>query len=242
MNHVFTSNFSGALRGLIDEKHALGVQYDSYDPILSQFDKFCVDKYPEETSLTQEMVLNWVTLLPGESFGHLKKRATVARQLAKYIWRHGGTAYILPDGYVGKDARYNPHIFTREELAALFHVMDHCKPCKQYPFYHYVVPVMFRMIYTCGLRPSEARLLTTLDVDLQCGKILIREAKGHKDRVVVLSADMLELCRKYMVKRQLYYPDSEMFFPNYMGRAYSDVWMEKTFRKMWDRTGINTNT
>ena len=240
MNYEFKSNFGEALNGLVAEKHALGIKYESYQAKLIQFDSFCSNEYPEETVLNQELVLNWVTLWPNETFANLKKRATVVRQLAKYLWRHGIPSFVLPEGFVGKSPRYNPHIFTKAELSSLFHVMDHCKPCKQYPFYHYVVPVIFRMIYTCGLRPGEALSLKTTDVNLRTGEILIREAKGHKDRIVVLSLDMLGLCRKYFDRRQLYYPQSDVFFPNYLGKAYSAPWIEKTFEKMWRKTGIKT--
>ena len=34
------------------------------------------------------------------------------------------------------------------------------------PYRHQIMPVIFPMIYMCGLRPSEARLLRVSDVDL----------------------------------------------------------------------------
>ncbi len=45
------------------------------------------------------------------------------------------------------------------ELAALFAATDRCRYCSEVPFRHLVMPVLFRTIYACGLRCSEARLL-----------------------------------------------------------------------------------
>lgn len=241
MSRVFVSNFKYFIEGLIAEKRALGLKYVRNESELRRIDAFCAKEYPDETVLNQKIVMDWVSLQPDERMGKLHKRATAIRQLAKYIWRQGIEAYILPDGFTGKMARYNPHIYTKQELSSLFHVMDHCKPCKHYPFYHFVVPVIYRLIYTCGLRPGEALTLKAADVNLQTGEILIREAKGHKDRIVVLSFDMLELCRKYYAKMRIFYPHAEVFFPNYLGKAYSVPWIEKTFVKMWKRTGIKAN-
>ena len=46
------------------------------------------------------------------------------------------------------------------------------------------MPVLFRTIYGCGLRASEARLLRVADVDIDTGVLQIRDAKGGKDRQV----------------------------------------------------------
>jgi integrase/recombinase XerD len=47
---------------------------------------------------------------------------------------------------------------------------------------HLVMPVLFRTIYACGLRLSEARLLRPDDVDTDAGVLQVRGAKGGKDR------------------------------------------------------------
>jgi integrase len=44
-------------------------------------------------------------------------------------------------------------------LAALFAQTDRCCYCSEVPFRHLVMLVLFRTIYACGLRLSEARLL-----------------------------------------------------------------------------------
>lgn len=57
MNYKFKSNFGEAINGLVEEKHALGIKYESYKAKLVQFDSFCSNEYPEETILNQELDL-----------------------------------------------------------------------------------------------------------------------------------------------------------------------------------------
>ena len=45
-----------------------------------------------------------------------------------------------------------------------------------------------------------ARLLNVEDVDLENGKLAIRQSKGNKDRNVIMSEAVLDLCRIYHTK------------------------------------------
>ena len=118
----------------------------------------------------------------------LHSLAAPVRELARWLGRRGVAAYVLPAGALPRPARYVPHIYTDQELAALFTQTDRCHYDSQVPFRHLVMPVLFRTIYACGLRASEARLLRFDDVDLDAGVLTIRDGKGGKDRQVPVSA------------------------------------------------------
>lgn len=75
--------------------------------------------------------------------------------------------------------------------------------------------VIFRLIYCCGLRISEARTLKQEDVELKNGRVRILEAKGHKNRFVYLADDLAELLQEYMaVMKTVYDCQSDWFFPS----------------------------
>ena len=105
-------------------------------------------------------------------------------------------AYVLPAGTLPRPARYVPHIYTDQELAALFAPTDRCRYSAEVPFRHLIMPVLFRTIYACGLRVSEARLLRPGDVDTGTGVLQIRDAKGGKDRQVPVSGPLREQARR----------------------------------------------
>ena len=120
------------------------------------------------------------------------------RELARWLGRRGVPAYVLPAGALPRPARYVPHIYTDQELAALFAQTDRCHYDSQVPFRHLVMPVLFRTIYACGLRASEARLLRFGDVDLVRGVLTIRDAKGGKDRQVPVSEPLRDRLADYL--------------------------------------------
>ena len=77
------------------------------------------------------------------------------RQLALYMTRLGIPAYVLPKNTTPKVPRYTPHIFSNNEIAALFKQADACHYCAEVPLRHRIMPVLFRLLYGCGLRISE---------------------------------------------------------------------------------------
>ena len=59
------------------------------------------------------------------------------------------------------------------------------------------MPLLFRMLYGCGLRISEALALLKSDVDLKDGVLHIRHGKNDRERIVPMSVSLTEECRKY---------------------------------------------
>ena len=74
------------------------------------------------------------------------------------------------------------------------------------------MPVLFRTIYACGLRCSEARLLRVRDVDIEIGVLQIRDAKGGKDRQLPVSEPLRERFAEYHATLAGQ-PGWEWFFP-----------------------------
>ena len=185
--------------------------------------------------------MHWAELRPSEQSATLSNRIIPIRQLGKYMQRTGIQAFVIPDGLTGKRNKCVPRLFTYEELSLFFKATDCLKYSGYDPLRHLVGPVMFRLIYTCGLRPIEARRLMTSDVDFETGTIYIRESKGHKDRVIVASEEMLTLCRSYRKKIISINQDSDYFFPSHNGRMYSRYLLDKMFKQCWNSASILPN-
>jgi len=238
MTSMFSSNFKGYLDDFIRQKHALGFPYQSSERKLKAFDRFCIEHYPRETKLTKEMTMHWAEQLPDEHVNTLIRRITPIRQFAKYLNSLGTEAYVIPSGIPAKGIRYVPHIYTQQELKAFFRALDQCNYNKNYPARHLIVPVIFRVLYCCGLRSSEVLGLRVEDVDLTTGKLAIRQSKGHKDRTVMMSEDVLNLCRIYHERISFVFPERTYFFPNHRCHHYGRDFLDRTFHEFWDKTGI----
>ena len=75
------------------------------------------------------------------------------------------------------------------------------------------MPVIFRMIYMCGLRLSEARLLKVADVNLEDGVLTINHSKKDNSRLVPMSNTLTERCRDFAKKVHPYEVVEDYFFP-----------------------------
>jgi integrase len=183
--------------------------------------------------------MKWAELRPDENANGLKRRIVPIRELAKYMNRIDVKAYVIPINFVRKTARYIPHIFTKNELHSFFSATDKVKYNRLCPTRHFVISVIFRVIYCCALRPSEALTLKTSNVDLRDGRLIIKDSKGYKDRIVAFSEELLILCKKYHEKVHLMIPESEYFFPNPQGKAYSPSHLYRLFFYCWKLAGIS---
>lgn len=115
------------------------------------------------------------------------------------------------------------------------------EPNKREPFIAEIAPVMYRLIYTCGLRPNEGRTLEYANVNLDIGELLITNTKRAKDRIVVMSDDMLNLCRTYDKTRNVFGGNSLYLFPSKDGEAFSSRQLASTFVKAWSRAVSSPN-
>jgi len=235
----YSSAFAPHIVGLIEQKRALGYKYDSQPDILRRFDAFCMERHPKETAITHELMLDWATKRPSEHPATLQGRITPVKELAKYMVRLGHEAFILPKGMMPRVPRYMPHIYSNDELKRIFAQTDRCHYCCEVPYRHLVMPVYFRLLYSCGLRLSEARLLKVADVDLIEGVITITNAKLDKHRQLPVLPEMLERLKSYHQNVHVLSSPEDWFFPGYGGKPMTMGNVEKNLRKFLWQAGIS---
>ena len=101
------------------------------------------------------------------------------------------------------------------------------------------MPVFFRMIYMCGLRVSEARLLKVADVDLESGILTIHQSKKDNSRLVPMSTSLTKRCRYYSKIVHPYPVSEDYYFPALDGKPMTIGNVYKNFRKFLWRAGIS---
>lgn len=228
MSMNFGSRFGTDLENMIRLKVSLGGAESTYLPRAQNFDRFCLERYPDEDCLTEPLALSWLKDAGGIS-GRILSRLTFERGFATYLNSIGKSAYILPERFASGHSIFVPYIFTDSELSALFQEIDTFKYPKD-PFLPVLLSTYFRLTYTCGLRPNEGRNLKKQDVDLNTGEIQVLNTKMQKSRIVVMSDDMLSMARTYSTLRDISYPDSVYFFPAPDGEPYTAEWMQRKFK------------
>jgi integrase/recombinase XerD len=161
------------------------------------------------------------------------------RQFGKYIDSIGVKAYIIPKGYYPTEKKYIPYIYTVEELARFFAETDKCKYCYERPQRHLIMPLIFRMIYTCGLRLSEARFLKVADVDLENGVLAILHSKKDNSRQVPMSDSLTKRCRDYSEKVHSHPVADRYYFPGLQDKPMTSQHVYHNFRRFLWRAKIS---
>ena len=230
----YTSLFSEYITGLIEQKRSIGYKYQSEAGILRRFDLFCRIHYPGINVLTREIALDWSRQRPGEHPSTLQGRVTPVRELARHIIRNDCEAFILPDGVVPKCPRYLPYIYSDDELKRIFIQIDRCSYCAEVPYRHHVMPVFFRLLYCCGLRLTEARLLKVKDVDMENGVITLTNTKMGRQRQIPLSEGLHKYFMTYYRNVHIFSKPDDWFFPGYKGKPMTLSNVNKNHRKfLW---------
>ncbi|MBS7787881.1 tyrosine-type recombinase/integrase [Flavobacterium sp. CYK-55] len=95
--------------------------------------------------------------------------------------------------------------------------------------------VMLCMIYSCGLRSSELVGLKPTDIQSDRNVVVIRQAKGKKDRIVPLSPLILDMLRQYYTG---YKPKVWLFEGNQPGAPFSAKSLQFVLKEAVRKTQI----
>ena len=117
-----------------------------------------------------------------------------------------------------------PNIFSPEEVTRLLKAVNNVKH-----------RTFLMTMYAGGLRISEACKLKVIDVDSARMRIIVRNAKGHKDREVLLSKNLLKHLRVYYQK---YRPDGYLFPGRDKSRPYSRTSARLIFARALKNAGL----
>ena len=115
-----------------------------------------------------------------------------------------------------------PNVLSKEEIKAILDAPYNLKH-----------RAMLAMIYSCGLRRGELLSLTKFDIDSKRMVVIIRMAKGKKDRIVPLSPKILRLLRDYYKS----YTPKEFLFEGQGGGKSSEKSLENVFKQSLFKAG-----
>lgn len=228
MAREFNSALKSDFCSFIQFRESLSRNTRSTISHITNLDRYICENHPDETELSDTIVLGWLTPRSDENAATVNDRASFIRVLATYLCSIGRNAYVLPLHFSSSRRRPLPYLFTDNELGCLFHAID---TDNSIPIFQgCILSTLLRLIYTCGLRPSEGLCILRENVNLSTGEIHLIRTKNHKDRIVVMSDDMLKLANRYARIRDAAYPDSDYFFPAPSGKHYSSSWLADKFR------------
>ena len=224
-----SSPFSPYIENFISLKNAAGYDYSVGKRELYRFDRYCTSIGVTNPILSRELIMDW---LPHTSLNTV----SCFRQFAKYMLSLGEDAYVMRK--TPSKHQQQPYILTGDELSEFFKSVDGYVPdyrsCDRMAAGY---SIMFRLYYCCGMRLQEVCKLKFEDVNLETGKILIYDSKGHKDRVIYMHDELRKMCNNYdnLVRKSL--KQRIWFFPaKNPEKAICKSNMTRRFHYFWDLT------
>jgi len=215
------------------EKHALGFRYRTQAIALGALDRSLLES--GDAVFSRSVVESWTAKRDGEQVTTHESRVSLTRELARFLQRQGIDAYVPPEQIGQRRQRsFCPYIFTAAEVQALMTAVEHIPSHRHSPHRHEVVPMIFRILSGCGLRLSELLPLRWREVDLDRGILVLRDAKGHQDRLVPMSANLTERVQRYARLAMIDRSPEAIAFPAPDGGRYSSTHIYALFRRaLW---------
>ena len=243
-DYRFQSCLAPYIEALILQKRLQGLKYDTEEYHLKHFDALCMSRNLSQPVISRDLIMVWGSIRDSEGRTYCSRRVSAVRQLTLYMQSQGIDAYVPANFY--KRSHYVAHVLPDKEILEFFNAVDNYHPKSNASVFRRLsmeYRIMFRVIYCCGLRISEARKLKNTAVNLKEGSIRISQSKGKKDRLVYLAPDLLKLCIDYRnIMDTVYQLKSDWFFPaRNPDLEFSVGSIDLKFRQFWAQTPYAVN-
>lgn len=236
-NKPFKSPLGPCMQDMLDEKREAGYKMNALCDTFHQMDRLFVENGLDTVGLPENIVRLWTTRKAHENAYNHSKRIALLRQLGDYLLDKGLPVH-LPERPPSKRSHYAPYIFTRDQIRDILDAADSIQPHPLSPGRQVFLPLIFRILYCCGLRSGEALSLKLDDVDLENGVLTIREAKFRKERFVPMSESLGVRLEEY-VKVTPFRQGVPFLFASKNRRPYARRALYTTFRRLLFKCGIS---
>jgi integrase/recombinase XerD len=123
-----------------------------------------------------------------------------------------------------KRSKVLPNVLSKEEVKLILNAHGNIKH-----------KMMLSLIYSCGLRCGELLALQPVHIDSNRNIVLLKNAKGKKDRIVPLSPKILEMLRDYY---KVYKPTTYLFEGQTKGQPYDARSLQLILKQALKKSGI----
>ena len=124
-----------------------------------------------------------------------------------------------------KRAKVLPNVLSKAEVKKILNVLTNRKH-----------QAMLSLIYSCGLRCGELLQLKPTHIDSNRMVLIIKQAKGRKDRIAPISMKTIEMLREYY---KLYKPKTFLFEGATIGEPYDARSLQNVMKQAIRKAGIH---
>jgi integrase/recombinase XerD len=165
--------------------------------VLKHLDCFLVESDYHSAELSEDILNAWINSLSGSSKTIHNKVGTV-RNFVMYLNELGNMSFVPYSPKVKSD--YMPYIYSDSELELIFYHADNLpiNPTKRSnPYLAAMMPMILRILYSCGTRLGETMALQRKDIDFKARTIFLRNTKFSKERLIPIHDTLIDIMEKY---------------------------------------------
>lgn len=183
----------------IKYKRALGYKYGKHEENdLNGMAHLLYAKNPDSIAISKDTVNEYIYSDPDLSSSTISAKESRITLFSKFLSNKGyKDIFIYPYHQTKVTTDFAPYIFSKDEISLIFKATD------QMPNYHFDMnnrlfyQVFIRLLYSTGIRLSEAINLKVSDVDLKSHILKIYDGKGRSSRFVPYSDSMSSWMNKW---------------------------------------------
>lgn len=182
-------------------KRAMGMRYLRAEFVIDGFVRFIAEHWGECVNVAlKDAVMRWTTRIAGRKAVTVGLEFGVVRQLCLYRRRRDPSSYVPEHALAPvKESMFLPYIFTHDEIRRL---LAAAASHEGRFIWNSMLHTLILVLYCTGMRLGEAVRLSTADVDLDRGTLMVQRSKGRA-RIVPIRTDLVGALRCYVDKRQL---------------------------------------
>lgn len=193
MEIKYKSVFKNDIENMILYEKAMNFKH-SNKLYLYDLDNYFLSINKKKKNITKEDFDNYIYNFKKSTID-IHKRYLIILKFCKFLIRFGNTNIFYEEINFDNNCLFQPHIYTEQEIAKILLAIDKRKYRNNKFSYEY--PVLFRLLYSTGLRISEALNIKYNDIDLNDNSINIMLSKENISRKIYFSQSMKEVITKY---------------------------------------------
>ncbi|MBS7234230.1 tyrosine-type recombinase/integrase [Flavobacterium psychroterrae] len=240
-NRKYNSIYGLNIEQFIDMKLKLGYVYRTFSTILFQLDRFAEQTKETSSGITKEFAEKWSERLPNEGEFYRYRRVRLLAQFSSYLCDFGVQSYI-PKLLPHPKSTFIPYIYSPQEIDTIFRACDELRlKVANMNSCLFCFPVLIRLLYSTGVRISEALALGKDDINLIENYLLVKDSKNRKQRIIPISTSLASVCKEYVCYRDqipLNQTKIKNFFVNTNGNSPSSGAILARFKECLAKAGI----
>jgi len=233
---VYIGPLRKQMENFVNYKRSLGYSYHEEADRIKRFDQMIQNIWPNAEYITKEIADAWCRRQPNESVSNQNGRIATLKQFTKYMAGLDNRTFVIQyqPGIVPK---YKPYIFSHDEISLFFSAADSMRFKPRPALGHITYPLLFRVLYCCGMRASEVCDLKICDFDDI--SFVVQHGKFGKGRMVPMDPVLVEMVKIYIMQvHPSGNPEEWLFIDGFEGRRLYPTKIYDCFRDLLLIAGI----